>query len=173
VRAWGSSNDSGQTTVPTGLTDAVAVAAGDNHSIALKRDGTVVGWGYNGFGQINGPAGARQCSGSRGGERIFPGPEEMMERSWRGAVMTPVRRPFRRDWPISWDCASDSYSLALRSDGSVVAWGNNGSGRRLSRLDWSTFSIAAGNSYALALRVTARLWLGASDSSAARPFPRE
>src|SRR5258708_1619242 len=33
-----------------------AIAAGGNHSLALKSDGTVVGWGYNDYGQSTVPA---------------------------------------------------------------------------------------------------------------------
>jgi len=29
---------------PTGLSNVVAIAAGNGHSLALKEDGTVVGW---------------------------------------------------------------------------------------------------------------------------------
>ncbi|MBN1392082.1 MAG: hypothetical protein JW947_04685, partial [Sedimentisphaerales bacterium] len=38
-------------------TDFVAVAAGYYHSLALKSDGTIVGWGYDGYGQATPPAG--------------------------------------------------------------------------------------------------------------------
>src|SRR5687767_3244865 len=39
VVAWG------QTSVPAGLSNVVAVAAAADNSLALKSDGTVVGWG--------------------------------------------------------------------------------------------------------------------------------
>ncbi|NUR57405.1 MAG: hypothetical protein HOV87_01640 [Catenulispora sp.] len=54
VVAWGA-NDSGQSTVPSGL-QAVAVAAGAAHSVALKADGTVVLWGANDSGQSTVPS---------------------------------------------------------------------------------------------------------------------
>jgi hypothetical protein len=39
------------------LTEVVAMAAGQYHSLALKADGTVVVWGRNNYGQLNVPAG--------------------------------------------------------------------------------------------------------------------
>ncbi len=50
VTAWGR-NNRGQTSVPDGLSEVVAIAAGRTHNLALKEDGTVVGWGEN-FGAI-------------------------------------------------------------------------------------------------------------------------
>ena len=46
MTAWGSNSD-GQSTVPSSATNVVKVAAGLNswHSLALRADGTVVGWG--------------------------------------------------------------------------------------------------------------------------------
>ncbi len=43
--------------MPSGLTNVVAIAAGNAHFLALRRDGTVVGWGYNFNGQTNTPPG--------------------------------------------------------------------------------------------------------------------
>lgn len=49
----GSTNDWGQSIVPAGLTNAVEVAGGWRHSLAVKADGTVKGWGDDTFGQID------------------------------------------------------------------------------------------------------------------------
>jgi alpha-tubulin suppressor-like RCC1 family protein len=35
-----------------GLSGVVAVAAGAYHSLALKSDGTVWAWGYDGYGEL-------------------------------------------------------------------------------------------------------------------------
>ena len=49
--AWGD-NYYGQSSVPAGLSNVAAVAAGGRGSLALKKDGTVVYWGlpYGGRG---------------------------------------------------------------------------------------------------------------------------
>lgn len=52
VIAWGE-NTLGQTNVPAGLSNVMAIAAGWRHSVALKNDGTVVCWGSNNNGQTN------------------------------------------------------------------------------------------------------------------------
>src|SRR5436190_24269899 len=44
VAAWGD-NSNHQTNLPTGLTNIVALAAGANHSLALRGDGVVLAWG--------------------------------------------------------------------------------------------------------------------------------
>ena len=44
--AWGN-NDYGQCDVPAPNADFVAVAGGDDHSLGLKSDGTIVAWGDN------------------------------------------------------------------------------------------------------------------------------
>lgn len=55
VLAWGT-NDLGQTNIPPGLSNVVAIAAGAAHSLALLSTGSVVAWGANNSGQTNVPA---------------------------------------------------------------------------------------------------------------------
>ena len=54
LSAWGH-NEYGQTTIPPGLTNIVAIAAGNgfsgSHSVALKPDRSIATWGYNNNGQ--------------------------------------------------------------------------------------------------------------------------
>src|SRR6476620_6778182 len=56
MTGWGY-NGSGQITIPSGLTNVSAIAAGALHSLALESDGTVVGWGDDTYGQTTIPAG--------------------------------------------------------------------------------------------------------------------
>lgn len=118
VWAWGS-NSSDQlgdgthtaSSVPvavSGLASGVtAIAAGFDHSLALRSNGSVVGWGYNGFGQVgDGTAGA-------GGDVTKPLPVQVVGLT-SGVVAVS---------------AGEYHSLALKSDGSVVAWGSNSWGQ--------------------------------------------
>src|SRR2546429_944381 len=57
VVSWG--NQGLTSTVPNGLNGVVAIAAGAEHGVALKQDGTLVVWGYNVDGQTTVPAGLR------------------------------------------------------------------------------------------------------------------
>src|SRR5439155_3874406 len=54
VIAWGY-NDAGQCMVPSGMSNIIAVAAGDAHSLALQSGGTVLAWGP--LGQVAVPDG--------------------------------------------------------------------------------------------------------------------
>lgn len=69
VTAWGY-NLSGQTNVPVGLSNVVAVAGGRSHSIGLRADGTVASWGSSGGTTVPGLE-QRGCRG--GGERFHSG----------------------------------------------------------------------------------------------------
>ena len=55
--AWGYDGDAGETNVPAGLSNVVAISAGYQFNLAAKSDGTVTAWGNNSFGQTNVPAG--------------------------------------------------------------------------------------------------------------------
>ena len=59
VVGWGRYFDGGSNfpvTIPSGLSNVVAIAAGYQHSLALTADGRMVGWGNNAYGQIGNSA---------------------------------------------------------------------------------------------------------------------
>ena len=64
--AWGR-DDAAQVTLPSGLVNVVAIAAGAYHSLALKSDGTVIAWGWDSGGQVTVPAGLSGVSKIAGG----------------------------------------------------------------------------------------------------------
>jgi alpha-tubulin suppressor-like RCC1 family protein len=90
------------------LTNVVAIAAGHDRSLALKSDGSVWGWGYNGFAETG--AGSNTPA----------------------AVLTPVQvvGPNGTGFlsGVSAIAARGYFSMALKSDGTVWAWGANGNG---------------------------------------------
>ncbi len=49
IVAWGY-NEDGQCDVPEPNADFVAAAGGGDHSLGLRSDGTIVGWGWNLYG---------------------------------------------------------------------------------------------------------------------------
>jgi alpha-tubulin suppressor-like RCC1 family protein len=136
-------------TVP-GFTDIVNVAAGFIHSLALKSDGTVWAWGNNGSGRLG--------NGITGG--IFNTP---------GQVVTSLGGPALTD--VVAIAAGQVHSLALKSDGTVWAWGNNSVGQlgngsispsnvpvQVLNLPADIVAIAAGFSHSLALDSSGQVW---------------
>ncbi len=53
----GGGSDDGDCAVPPGLSEVAGIAVGLSHMLALKSDGTVVGWGDNSYGESVAPAG--------------------------------------------------------------------------------------------------------------------
>ena len=89
------------------LTGIVAVAAGEHHSLALKGDGTVYAWGGNGNGQLG--------IGNKDNHTI---PYQVKGPGGTGTLTN-----------ITDVAAGKLFSLALRSDGTVWAWGGNDYGQ--------------------------------------------
>ena len=57
VKMWAINVFPSITNVPPDLTNAVAIATGSGHTLALTSEGEVVGWGNNTYGQISIPTG--------------------------------------------------------------------------------------------------------------------
>lgn len=89
-------------TPPAGLSHVVALAAGSGHTLALKNDGTVLGWGLNGNGEATGQPNPNPTNSYSSGTV-----------SLNGTILTNV---------VS-IAANNGYSMALKKDGTIVAWG--------------------------------------------------
>ena len=121
VVAWGvvsSSQDYGQAVIPTGLNGATAIAAGYYHSLVLKSDGTVVGWGLA-------DRGATIPAGLSGVTAIAAGDQFSLALKSNGTVVQWGNSDATIPAGLSGvtAIATGSYhSLALKSDRTVVAW---------------------------------------------------
>jgi alpha-tubulin suppressor-like RCC1 family protein len=137
VVAWGG-NECGQTDVPDGLSNVVAIAAGDTHGLALMADGRLVAWGGIGFGlpdcgQAQVPSGLSNVVAIAAGGyhnlaltadgRVTAwGAGSTDSGSWPDCGQTQVPSGLSNVVAIA---AGDAHSLALTADGRVMAWGDD------------------------------------------------
>src|ERR1043165_4582172 len=132
VIVWGYSyNGNGSTNVPVGLTNAIAIATGGWHAMALKSDGRVLEWGLLLPSEVPpwlADAKAIAAGADDNGLAIRSNGTLVV---WGGndyGVSTP---PAGLN-DIMAIGAGYVHSLAVRSNGTVVAWGDNSSGDRKS-----------------------------------------
>jgi alpha-tubulin suppressor-like RCC1 family protein len=173
VVGWGN-NESGQATVPSGLSNVVAIAAGNSHSLALTAEGRVVAWGDNGDGQITVPSGLSNAVG------IAAGDSHSLALTAEGRVVgwgnnesgqTTVPSGLSNVVGIA---AAGYYSLALTAEGRVTGWGDNPSGQTDVPNGLSNVvGIAAGLQHSLALTSEGRLvaWGAYYDGTTYVPMP--
>jgi len=149
---WGA-NTYGQGTVPDGLSNVVAVVAGDSHNLALRADGTVVAWGDNVFGQTNVPAGLSNAvsvasKGYHDLALLANGTVVAWGYNYYGQSTVPAGLT-----NIVAVAGGTFHSLALRENGTVVAWGRNVEGQtNVPVFATNIVALAAGQSHSLALR---------------------
>lgn len=118
---------------------------GINTSIGIKNDGSLWSWGENGKGQL----GIGVNIGIDGSPRI-----------------TPQRVGEDNNWSYA---SSGDHTLALKTDGSLWAWGNNGVGElgdgttinrsapvKIGTSNWK--AISAGDIHSLAVKTDGTLW---------------
>ena len=118
VIAWGN-NCCGQTSVPAGLTNPVAIAGGFYHSLALQSDGTVIAWGQNGSGQTRVPPGLTNVAAiAAGGYDSLALESNGMIVVW-GDYGYPLSNPPTNAVAIA---GGFFFSVALLNDGTVAAW---------------------------------------------------
>lgn len=167
VWAWGQNGNGqlgdGTTTNRTspvqvsGLTGIIAIAGGAMHSLALKNDSTVWAWGSNLAGQL--------------------GDSTMTTRSTPVQVHGPGSTPFLTGI-IAIAKGDGSHSLALKSDGTVWAWGSD-MYQQLGNITFNNLTsttpiqvtgltniiaIANGNDHSLALKNDSTVWTWGSNS---------
>jgi hypothetical protein len=142
-------NPGSLTEAPAGLSNVVAIAAGLWHNLALKDDGTVVGWGDNTYGQLNIPS--------------FSGEVIALDAYYRTSMAllddgrivawgdnAPIVSVPETANQIVAMSIGFSHALALKTDGQVVAWGT-GAGTNVTSGLMDPIAIAAGFGFSVAL----------------------
>ena len=152
VVAWGY-NGYGEANVPGGLSNVVAIAAGDFFSLALKSDGSVTGWGDNGNSQLV-EAGYANNIVALAANPINSG-FAIGLKSDRTVVEWGLYAPAipAGVTNIIQIAAGGAHYLALKADGTVIAWGDNSSGQTNVPPGLSNVvAITAGSDVSLALK---------------------
>ena len=124
VSAWGS-NANGQCNPPASLGFASQLAAGAEHALAIKEDGTVAAWGSNQFQQAIVPADVgtaiRLAAGGYHNLALRSnGTVAAWGRNISGQTVVPSTLIDAIDI-----AAGANHSLAARATGAVVAWGSD------------------------------------------------
>ena len=170
VVAWGD-NFYGQTNMPAGLSNVVAVAGGNLHSLALRSDGKVVAWGYNQYGQTNVPPALDNVVAVAGGtSHSLALRNDGTVVAWGQNTSGQTNVPAGLGGVVA-VAAGGSHSLALQSDGTVVAWGNNYYGQAMPAGLGGVVAIAAGGSHSLALRSDGKVVAWGSNTNGQTAVP--
>jgi hypothetical protein len=135
------------------LTNAVAVAAGEVHNMALRSDGTVSAWGQNTSGQTLVPVSLSNAVAIAAGSF-----HSVALRSDGTVIAWGANEAGQTNVPpglsnVVGIAAGDTRNFAVKRDGHVVGWGNNDQGQISFAAGLSNIiSIVAGNVHAAALR---------------------
>lgn len=128
--------------------DWAKVSAGTGHTVAVKRDGTLWGWGANADGQLGdgttvGKTVPIQIGSDTNWARVYAGVKHTMAIKTDGTlwgwgdnsvycqladpVLMDKLVPFQIDSNANWAAiaAGWGHSVAVRTDGTLWAWGNN------------------------------------------------
>jgi hypothetical protein len=151
IVGWGDSTDT-KLDVPE-FDDIIRVDAGWQHSLAIRSDGSLLGWGLNNAGQSDIPANEGQfidvsCGNFWGMALDQNGSILAWGDNWQGKATVPS--PNSGFVAIS---AGANHGLGLKGDGTIVTWGDNGYGQRNVPSPNSDFvAIAAGWDQSVALK---------------------
>lgn len=164
------------------LTGVSAIAAGAEHNLALKADGTVYSWGEGGAGQLGNGQDFRTwfCSDPKARPEGCSPTDDYFTR-YAEVIREPcpdIDCPVVRG--IAAVAAGARHSLALKGDGTVLAWGKDADGQLGDATygyssvfpDWPSpvqvlgltttpgkvIAIAAGGWHSLALKADGTVW---------------
>jgi len=158
-------------TAPAGLSGVSALAVGGYHTLALRTDGTVTGWGDNSYGQASAP-------GLSGVKAIAAGLHHSLALHSNGTVTAWGRNQYGQvNVPagltnIMAIACGANHCLALRSNGTVAAWGDNTDLQAAPPpLATNIIAVAAGLKHSLGLRANGTVVGWGDNSQSQRSVP--
>jgi alpha-tubulin suppressor-like RCC1 family protein len=165
IVTWGNTNGYNLANVPLALTNVVAIAAGNLHSVALKADGRVIAWGDNTFGQTNVPANLSNAVA------IAAAWNNTIALRSNGTVVTwgnnGTNVPAGLSNVIA-VAAGNNHSVALKADGKVVAWSDSSfissAVTNVPSDVTNVIAITAGSTFTAALKADRKVFLWGSST---------
>lgn len=158
VIPWGATGN-GNCKVPLDLTNAVAIACGHGHSLAIKNDGTVAFWGGEGsfteFHPNNVPAGLSNIVAIAGGyAQSFALKADGTVVAWGEYLNHAAAKVPEGLNNVIAIAAGDQHAMALKADGTVTVWGNKTSNNETRTPEGLTnvVAIACGSRHCIALK---------------------
>ena len=108
----------------------IAIAAGVRHALALRADGSVVGWGSrDDLAAWQPPAGSGVFTAISAGSGFSVGiRRDGTVAAWGNPGYGKLAVPPNLERVVAIGCGS-FHALALRDDGTLVAWGNDAAGQ--------------------------------------------
>lgn len=157
IAAWGSGAG---TNVPVGLSNVVAIAAGETFGLAMRADGTLATWGTSAGTNI--PATTTNILAITGSSSHgLALRREGLVIEWGTNLTSPA--PPREMFRVNRMSDGNGFSVAARTDGSVIQWGNFFGTTKLGN-DFSVVpglsnvvSVAAGRSCIVVLKSDGRI----------------
>jgi trimeric autotransporter adhesin len=148
---------------PASLGTVTAVAVGGAHSLALRADGTVAGWGDNTYGQAGAPSNATNVIAIAAGlHHSLALRSDGRVVAWgRGDNWQQTAVPAHSN--VIAIAAGANHSLAVQSNGVVIGWGRNDDGRATPHPNLGVArNVGAGSDHSLGVRTntTVRAWGG-------------
>ena len=170
-----------------------AVSAGDTHSMGIRTDGTMWAWGSNANGRLGDgtttgqiapvaiqaherwasvSAGSNHTTAIRADGTLWIWGSNANGRTGQGVTAGNTTNPAQIQPGQTWLSAStgNDHTVAVRSDGTLWAWGSNTFGQigdgtffqRISPVQIGTLtswaSVSAGDAYTMAIRTDGSLW---------------
>ena len=140
--------------IPQRLDNVIDISSdGGGYTLALKSDGTVMAWGYNGSGQTDVPenlSGVVAVSAGLGHALALKNDGTVIGWGNNAVGQTDIPQGLSGVTAIA---AGEGHSLALKRDGTVVAWGINKKGEcNVPENLHDVVAIAAGSFQSIALK---------------------